>query len=144
MAAHIEAHREATALCLTLGGVSTKWRPRVWENLGWHYGAISPCGRLKVYPHIHAGYHAFLGSEDSSGGRWVESGRTAQAAIRKVVARGMSERDVIDALLRDLPDIGGRELVPREVAASASAMVVDGRVVDGRQRIRAAMRGGRR
>jgi hypothetical protein len=109
MAAHIEAHREATALCLTLGGVSTKWRPRVWENLGWHYGAISPCGRLKVYPlSVLTGYHAFLGDAGTNGcGRWVESGRTAQAAIRKVVARGLRERGEIDDLLRDLPYIGG-------------------------------------
>lgn len=115
-AAHDKAQHDATALCLTLGGANTKWTPRVWENLGWHYGAISPCGRIKVYPlGMSRGYHAFFGSEDSSGGRWVESASTAKAAIRKVVARGIRERDEIDDMLRGLPYIGGRELVSAEV-----------------------------
>jgi hypothetical protein len=30
------------------------YRGKVWENLGWHYRAVSPCGRVEVY--YSAGY----------------------------------------------------------------------------------------
>jgi hypothetical protein len=108
--AHDKAKRAVAALCLAIGGANSKWKPRVWENLGWHYCAISPCGRIKVHPGHATGYLAFLGEADSSGGRWVERARTPKAAIRKVIARGVSERAEIDNLLSELPLIGGRAL----------------------------------
>lgn len=83
VAAHRVAKAAAANLCASLGD---DWQPRVWENLGWHYSAISPCGRWKIHPFIYGGkidsYTAFLGDAGSSGGRWAESGKTPRAAMR--------------------------------------------------------------
>lgn len=66
-------------LCERLG---RGWKPRVWENLGWHYKAISACGRWKVHGSDRC-FTALLGDADSPGGKWAETARTPEAAIRK-------------------------------------------------------------
>lgn len=60
------------------------WTYEVHENLGWHYRAISPCGRIKV---IGGGRHytAFLGAAGEPGGTWAESGSTPRLAVIAVV-----------------------------------------------------------
>lgn len=76
------ATKRANILCARLGH---GWRPRIWENLGWHYSAVSSCGRWKVHAHHHKSgvtYSAFLGAADSPGGFWAESGETPEAAMR--------------------------------------------------------------
>lgn len=63
------------------------WTPRVWENLGWHYAVISPCGRLKVLPPSGCGdsFVAILGPSDSEGGRWVEGAKAPEEAVKVVL-----------------------------------------------------------
>lgn len=75
------------------------WKPRVWENLGWHYNAVSLDGRLKVHPPRSRRdvYGAFLGRADSLGGWWAEHARTAKAAIRKVLQRALAEQAEVTA-----------------------------------------------
>jgi hypothetical protein len=71
----------ADKLCADLG---PGWKPRMNENMGWYYSAVSPCGRWKVHPHAFGGdvsYTAFLGDAGAGGGYWAESGDTPQAAI---------------------------------------------------------------
>jgi len=70
------------------------WKPVIWENLGWHYQAVSPCRRLKVHPSHGKGYIAFLGEADFPGGTWAEHGATPAAAVRAVVC--LARRDVAD------------------------------------------------
>ena len=41
-----DAERRARALVAMLKGDG--WKPQVWENMGWHYKAVS--GPVKVYP----------------------------------------------------------------------------------------------
>ena len=87
---HDEATEAAAGLALRLG---RRWTPRVWENLGWHYCVISPCGRIKVHAsrtEIH--YTAFLGEAGKPGGYWVEHGVTPQEAVAKVI--DTAKRDV--------------------------------------------------
>lgn len=73
-----EATTAAEKLCGILGD---GWKPRVWENLGWHYEAHSPDGRLKVSPLTGGdGYIALLGRPDEPGGKWSGIGETPQAA----------------------------------------------------------------
>lgn len=60
LAAFNRANKEAGALAKRLG---PGWKPEVWENLGWHWGAIK--GGAKVYPnerrgHKVSGYHVYL------------------------------------------------------------------------------------
>jgi hypothetical protein len=92
-AAFDEATKAADALAVSLGD---GWKPRVWENLGWHYSAVSTCGRWKVYPSFWngkvEGYHALLGDADSLGGRWIKRGATPQEAIENT--RNTARKDI--------------------------------------------------
>jgi hypothetical protein len=98
-AAHDEAERRATELAKRMG---EGWKPRVWENLGWHYAVISPCGRLKIHPSIGDRYLAFLGEADSYGGRWAEHGDTPEEAARSAIAHAKLEAANIQALVEGL------------------------------------------
>ena len=87
VAAHDLAKTRAADLAQIMG---EGWKPEVWENLGWHYKVVSPCGRWKIHPHHYGdrdrrcktSYTAFLSPEsDSLGGRWAASADTPKAAM---------------------------------------------------------------
>lgn len=98
-AAFLHAQTAARKLCKRLGA---GWTPRVWENLGWHYSAVSKCGRLKVHPHDYnrrvESYGAFLG-EPNMGGRWAEHGKTPEAAIEATMKAAVTDLNGIGAML---------------------------------------------
>lgn len=83
--AYQRAQRDAQKLAEHLGPT---WIPKVWENLGWHYKAVSSNGKLKVHPSIWqgkiTGYIAFLG-EGEFGGRWVVDYEDPREAVRVVI-----------------------------------------------------------
>ncbi len=59
----------------------------VWENMGWYYNAVSPCGRLKVHEHKDVKqYLAFLGEPDFPGGSYTAWGETPKESIALVIA----------------------------------------------------------
>lgn len=61
-----EARSKAEALAARLG---CNWKPRVWENLGWHYGAQALDGTFCIYPsQDDTQYHALLGDGQSQTG----------------------------------------------------------------------------
>ena len=102
---YLQAKKSARELATSLG---PGWRSTVWENLGWHYAASSPCGRIKV----HKGcllYLAFLGEPDSSGDRWAEDGKTAKEAVRNVIAAAKSELRKLGTYIENLPIIQERK-----------------------------------
>lgn len=76
------------------------WKPVVWENLGWHFKAVSASGFLKVHPSGGKGWMAFLGFGDS-GGRWVANASTPEAAIKKVRAAARAEVGELRRLLEE-------------------------------------------
>jgi len=82
-AEHSAATKAAARLCARLG---PKWKLHVWENLGWHYAAISPCGRFKVHPSSGGGFTAFLGAAREPGGTWTAHAKTPEAAVLAVFA----------------------------------------------------------
>jgi hypothetical protein len=48
------------------------YRGKVWENLGWHFKAVSPCGRVEVYRNLHgsggkASYNISIHEPDGNG-----------------------------------------------------------------------------
>lgn len=51
------------------------WTAVVHENLGWHYKAVSKCGRLEVWGRPLGFSASFLG------GRWIGSGKTPEKAV---------------------------------------------------------------
>ena len=68
------------------------WRSRVWENLGWHFSAVSGCGRFKVHPSLKSGHFlAFLGRAGCSGGIWTAYGRTPRGAVVAVLKAAMRD-----------------------------------------------------
>lgn len=98
------ARRNGAALAKRLG---KGWTFQVHENLGWHYKAVSPCGRLKVLETLNAGpfprgYTALLGEPDMVGGQWAEHGKTAKAAVRRVVAVAQADLSRIAAMIKGL------------------------------------------
>ncbi len=89
--AFAKAVADAKELAKQLGD---HWQGEVWENLGWHYKARSPCGRVTVYPFLICGkvkeYSAMVHEAGGSGmptflgepGR----GKTPMKAYERVVA----------------------------------------------------------
>lgn len=45
---YLAAAQAAETTCAALG---KGWRPRVWENMGWHWSVYLPIGRRKEYRH---------------------------------------------------------------------------------------------
>lgn len=95
------AHDNGAALAGYLG---EGWTWKVHENLGWHFQAISPCGRIKVVGNRRHGYTAFLGEVDFPGGRWSEHGKLPEQAVAAVLRKAKVERDEIAQLLNGLED----------------------------------------
>lgn len=94
----VKEHEAAVAGAATLvKRLGKAWKPRVWENLGWHYSAVSPCGQVKVHPSSGHGFMTFFGSPDSSGGQWVGHGKTPRAAVTEVLGHVKAERDELVA-----------------------------------------------
>ena len=93
----------AKALAARLG---KGWKPRVWEDMGWHYSAVSRKGFIKVHPHTDwrskriTSYAAFIG-DISGGGRYVADGRTPEKAIAAVLAEAKKDHDIIGSWLKD-------------------------------------------
>jgi hypothetical protein len=80
------AHRRGVQLADSLGD---GWSHLVWENLGWHYKAVSPCGRIAVYPSPlrptlpQDPYTAYLGD-----GRFSAIASEPAEAIKQVILLG--------------------------------------------------------
>ena len=70
------------------------WVPHVHNNDGWHWKAVSKCGRWKVRPNLYEGrprsFTAFLG-EPRRGGVWAANGKTPEAAIAAVTEKALEE-----------------------------------------------------
>ena len=92
-AAFSKATKSGAKLAKVLG--SDDWEPRVWENMGWHWSAVSKNGWWEIHNFNDVsgkvtGYTAFLGLDNDGvhfGGTWVESGDTPQEAIKNTLAK---------------------------------------------------------
>ena len=74
-----------------LGGILARqlgsgWKADVWENLGWHYRALSPCRKIRVHHGYTGGYYtAYLDD-----GQFAEHGTTPTTAVRAVIRSGLA------------------------------------------------------
>jgi len=103
-AAYDEAHRKGKKLAKRMG---KSWTVRVWENLGWHYSAISPDGCTKIRENCYNGrysYMAFIGVDKWAGGVWAEHGKTPQEALRNTLAVARAEIAEKQQILEALKD----------------------------------------
>lgn len=94
-AAHDGAVKRAKALAKRCG---PGFKPRVWENLGWHYSAVSANGLLKVHP-CGKSFTAYLGDK-GAGGRWAIVRPTPRAAIKAVRALVQDDINEIERYLK--------------------------------------------
>src|SRR5262245_4632957 len=78
------AIRDGMALAKVCGPV---YKYRVYENLGWHFEAISPCGRIRVFQDsVRGWYWAGLGRRGEVGMLYVSPNvRSPKLAIKTVV-----------------------------------------------------------
>lgn len=92
--AYQRAKSNARVLAKELG---TGWKPRVHENLGWHFFATHDSGCCTVYRY-GALYSAYLGP-DQPGARWIGSGKTAKKAVADGVRQAKAELAGIKAVV---------------------------------------------
>jgi hypothetical protein len=102
------------------------WTTKVWENLGWHHQAISPCGRLRLSATRDtgttvAGCTAIIVSDvNSTDIRWMDHAGDAKSACAAVLARVARDRNEIDGIIMGfahLPDAVAVKAI--EICASA-------------------------
>lgn len=107
--------QRARALCYRLG---KHWKPRVWENLGWHYAAGVE-GPVRVEVHAsHYGditsYTAFLHN------LWTGTAPTPEGAIKKAMSKAEADvRAAISAWAQACGQLGE----PDRVAATVRKML---------------------
>jgi hypothetical protein len=86
-----EAQNHGDALARELG---EGWTPRVWENLGWHYSAMSSSDTISV--HQTYSNNRYLALAHTSGGSGGQPGLTGQGdtprkAVEDTIARIRAE-----------------------------------------------------
>ena len=84
---YLQAVEDAKRLCKELG--EGQWVSRVWENLNWHYSAMSMNGQVEVHETRYTGgvhYTAYAGGK-------ADNGDTPREAIENIRARLTRMRD---------------------------------------------------
>jgi hypothetical protein len=87
-----KAVNNARALAKALGN---GWTGRVWENLGWHYEAKSPCRRIEVYTCI------IDGKPDSYGAMLHEPGGNGMPTYLGEPGRGKTPHKALASVVRN-------------------------------------------
>lgn len=99
-AAFTKATRSAQALAERLG---PKWKPRVWENLGWHFSAASDVG--EVHDHgSNLGARRFWADLKADGSQFEAEGSTPEVAIENAIRPARELMKAIEALQGKLSD----------------------------------------
>ena len=100
--ASYEAEKEqANAICKALG---PGWRVRLWENLGWHHEAISPCGHVRVSRQT-IGARAFWARVGPAGDPSIEfdaHASTPGVAVRRAVRKARAEIARLQEMIQGL------------------------------------------
>jgi hypothetical protein len=86
-AAYVKAHARARAIARSLG---KGWKPQVWENLGWHWGATR--GSARVNPRSGGFWSTIDGS-------FVGEGRLPATALASSIQQVIQEIGRLRALL---------------------------------------------
>ena len=83
-AAFLKATRDAEALAKRVGD---GWKPRVWENLGWHY-SIQKEG-CEIYPHINKSkvFEYWADFHPKDGAQIHFTAKSPEAALQAIARR---------------------------------------------------------
>jgi hypothetical protein len=92
-AAHVKAKLRAKALAKSLGA---QWKPRVWENLGWHYSVS--CGDVVVHPYSFGGYWAAVNGPI----QFTASAQSAKGAVVRAIERAKKLTTELAKMLSDV------------------------------------------
>ncbi len=100
---YLEARAAAAKLCKLLGPA---WKPRIWENLGWHYEVR--LATMTVYTATPGYYHAFY----EAGQQFTATAGDPRVAVveayaqaQELVARTMAANAVLRAAILWKPGI---------------------------------------
>jgi hypothetical protein len=86
------ATAKAKALVDKLNAIGGKWKPYVWENLGWHYEAKS------AYETSTKRFHVTEHSDGSYTVWWANTTSSAKTLHRALIeARAQAQVDLVDA-----------------------------------------------
>ena len=76
-----------------------RWKPHVWENLGWHYTAISPCGQIEVSAHGLRSFWANIVGDDRHR-QYAATGTTPRDAVIRALTKAAVDISEITTMLR--------------------------------------------
>lgn len=99
---HRHVTREANQLARMMG---PGWKPRVHENMGWHFYVESPCKRMQLSVKDYSRsrhYTVYLNPPVIGHGNFVGQGTSPKAAIKNAVNQAMAKKAVLDALVKGL------------------------------------------
>jgi hypothetical protein len=108
---HAAFERATAAAGEVVKQLGSDWEPRVWENLGWHWSAVSRDGLIKIHGYPDGTFAAFLG-ENPAGGRWVGHGHTPIAAVADVLLPARKELRIIEQLVRSATKVAKGAATP--------------------------------
>ena len=97
----VSATKSAEVLAEQLGD---EWKPRVWENLGWHWSAMRKDDRMEVMRcPLTKSYTAFLRNAGSGpGGAFTGSGSSAHDAVAAVIKRCRARIERFEAMVEGM------------------------------------------
>lgn len=82
------------------------WTSVVHENLGWHWTAVSECGRIRVsggYLELNPKrFSAMLCRPGDVAGLYVADGRTPRSAVNNVIKKAKEDLARIGAFIKGL------------------------------------------
>ncbi len=78
------------------------FKPRVWENLGWHWEIKSKCERLSISSSNGESFLAMLNTTPNSGGRWIAYATTPKLAAKRVLKLAKQELNEINETLTEI------------------------------------------
>lgn len=100
-------HKAYLTACLKAERIARRcgpgWKPRVWENLGWHYAATSPNNYVKVHPFREGGgYTVFFGWPEGVGGTFTTQDSNLKRAVSMGLKRARSEAAEAAKLVKEI------------------------------------------
>lgn len=102
-AEYSRAVKKADALVKKLNAIGGKWKPRVWENLGWHYQAMArhpeSFGRFSITEYDDGSYTVWLESSVHSGKTLRHALKAARAAALIDFSEAQQTFDMVDKVI---------------------------------------------
>ncbi len=97
---YVGAKIAAKAICSALG---KGWKPVLWENLGWHFKAVSPAGLVEVYGRRRADESYWATSRSDSVPQICGNWSTPRAAVNGILKEAKKRIAAYNRFMEMLP-----------------------------------------